>query len=185
MIDGSCCIIEYSDLPESLGRQTDERGQLRIWAGSPAIHLFHLDFLAEITQAPGRIPYHVARKMVPFIDEKGNRVEPQRENALKFEMFIFDVLPMAERWTVVETTRSEEFVPLKNATGPDSPGVVRQAMSNQAGRWLEEAGVQVPKDTDGNVTVPLEISPLFALDPEELATKVDRTLNIQAPTYLE
>jgi UDP-N-acetylglucosamine/UDP-N-acetylgalactosamine diphosphorylase len=185
LIDGSCCIIEYSDLPESLGRQTNENGQLRIWAGSPAIHLFHLDFLAQITQAPGRIPYHVARKKVPFIDEKGNWVEPQRENALKFEMFIFDVLPMAERWTVVETTRSEEFVPLKNATGPDSPGVVRQAMSNQAGRWLEEAGVQVPKDTDGNVTVPLEISPLFALDPEELATKVDRTLNIQGPTYIE
>jgi UDP-N-acetylglucosamine/UDP-N-acetylgalactosamine diphosphorylase len=185
LIDGSCCIIEYSDLPESLGRQTDENGQLRIWAGSPAIHLFHLDFLAEITQAPGRIPYHVARKKVPYIDEKGNKIEPQRENALKFEMFIFDVLPMAERWTVVETTRSEEFVPLKNATGPDSPGVIRQAMSNKAGRWLEKARVQVPKDTDGNVTVPLEISPLFALDPEELATKVNRTLNIQGPTYLE
>src|SRR6266849_607811 len=185
LIDGSCCIIEYSDLPESLGHQTDENGELRIWAGSPAIHIFNLDFLTQITQGPSRLPYHVARKKVPYLDETGKRVEPGRENALKFEMFIFDVLPMAQRWTVVETSRSEEFVPLKNATGPDSPGVVRQAMSNQAGRWLEKAGVQVPKDTDGNVTVPLEISPLFALDPEELATKVNRTLNIQGPTYLE
>jgi UDP-N-acetylglucosamine/UDP-N-acetylgalactosamine diphosphorylase len=185
LIDGSCCIIEYSDLPESLGRQTDENGQLRIWAGSPAIHLFHLDFLTEITQAPGRIPYHVARKKVPHIDEKGKPVDPQRENALKFEMFIFDVLPMAQRWTVVETTREEEFVPLKNATGPDSPAFVRQAMSNQAGRWLEKAIVQVPKDADNNVTVPLEISPLFALDSDELAAKVDRSLAIQGATYLE
>src|SRR6266478_4065416 len=80
LIDGSCCIIEYSDLPESLGRQTNENGQLRIWAGSPAIHIFHLDFLAQITQAPRRIPYHVARSKAPFIDEKGNRVEPPREN---------------------------------------------------------------------------------------------------------
>src|SRR5207253_10287491 len=133
---------------------------------SPAIHSFHLDFLAQITQAPGRIPYHVARKKVPFIDEKGNRVEPPRENALKFEMFIFDVLPMAERWTVVETTRSEEFVPLKNATGPDSPPVVRQAMSNQAAQWLEKAGVKVPHTANGDAAVPLEISPLFALDAE-------------------
>jgi UDP-N-acetylglucosamine/UDP-N-acetylgalactosamine diphosphorylase len=185
LIDGSCCIIEYSDLPESLGRQRGENGQLRIWAGSPAIHLFHLDFLTEITQTPGRIPYHVARKKVPHIDEKGKPIEPQRENALKFEMFIFDVLPMAQRWTVVETTREEEFVPLKNATGPDSPAIVRQAMSNQAGRWLEKALVQVPKDADSNVTVPLEISPLFALDSDELAAKVDRSLTIQGPTCLE
>jgi UDP-N-acetylglucosamine/UDP-N-acetylgalactosamine diphosphorylase len=185
LIDGSCCIIEYSDLPESLGRQTDEQGQLRIWAGSPAIHLFHLDFLAQVTQTPGRIPFHVARKKVPYLDEKGQQIEPQRENALKFEMFIFDVLPMAQRWTVVETTRSGEFVPLKNATGPDSPEVVRQAMSNLAADWLERAGVRVPRDATGNVAVPLEISPLYALDPEELAAKVDRNLRIEEPTYLE
>jgi len=183
LIDGSCCIIEYSDLPESLGRQTDENGQLRIWAGSPAIHLFHLDFLAQVTQTPGRIPFHVARKRVPYLDEKGQRIEPERENALKFEMFIFDVLPMAQRWTVVETTRSAEFVPLKNAKGPDSPEVVRQAMSNQAAQWLESAGVRVPSDAKGDAAFPLEISPLFALDPEEFASKVDRALKIQGPTY--
>lgn len=185
LIDGSCCIIEYSDLPESLGRQTDEHGQLRIWAGSPAIHLFHLDFLAQVTQAPGRIPFHVARKKVPYLDETGRRVEPQRENALKFEMFIFDVLPMAQRWTVVETTRCGEFVPLKNATGPDSPEVVRQALSNQAAHWLERAGIEVPRDACGNVAVPLEISPLFALDAEELTKKVDRRMKIDGPTYVE
>jgi UDP-N-acetylglucosamine/UDP-N-acetylgalactosamine diphosphorylase len=184
LIDGSCCIIEYSDLPEGLGEQTDENGQLRIWAGSPAIHLFHLDFLAQVTQTPGRIPFHIARKKVPYVDEKGQRVEPQRENALKFEMFIFDVLPMAQRWTVVETTRSEEFVPLKNASGPDSPEVVRRAMSDQAAYWLERAGIQVPRDAKGNAVFPLEISPLFALDPEELASKVDRKLAIQGPVYL-
>jgi UDP-N-acetylglucosamine/UDP-N-acetylgalactosamine diphosphorylase len=185
LIDGSCCIIEYSDLPESLGRQTDENGQLRIWAGSPAIHLFHLDFLGQVTQAPGRIPFHIARKKVPHLDECGRHVEPQRENALKFEMFIFDVLPMAQRWTVVETTRSGEFVPLKNATGPDSPEVVRQAMSNQAADWLENAGIAVPRHANGNAAVALEISPRYALDAEELAEKIDRRLNIAGPTYLE
>jgi UDP-N-acetylglucosamine/UDP-N-acetylgalactosamine diphosphorylase len=184
LIDGSCCIIEYSDLPESLGRQTDENGQLRIWAGSPAIHAFNLDFLAQLTQGPGRLPFHVARKKVPYLDGTGKRVEPDRENALKFEMFIFDVLPMAQRWTVVETTRSEEFVPLKNATGPDSPEVVRQAISNQAAQWLEKAGVKVPRTANGDVAVPIEISPLFALDAEELADKMDRNLQIHGPTYL-
>jgi UDP-N-acetylglucosamine/UDP-N-acetylgalactosamine diphosphorylase len=100
-------------------------------------------------------------------------------------MFIFDVLPMAQRWTVVETSRSEEFVPLKNATGPDSPPVVRQAMSNQAAQWLEKAGVKVSRTANGDAALPLEICPLFALDEEELAAKVDRTLQISGPTYLE
>ena len=185
LIDGSCCMIEYSDLPESLGKQRDENGQLRIWAGSPAIHVFNLDFLAQVTQGPGRLPFHIARKKVPYLDQTGKRIEPERENALKFEMFIFDVLPMAQRWTVVETARNEEFVPLKNATGPDSPEVVRQAMSNQTAQWLENAGVPVPRLANGNAAFPLEISPLFALDSEELAAKVDRPFKIQGPMYLE
>jgi UDP-N-acetylglucosamine/UDP-N-acetylgalactosamine diphosphorylase len=185
LIDGSCCMIEYSDLPESLGCQTDETGQLRIWAGSPAIHIFRLDFLARVTQGRSRIPYHVARKNVPYLDESGQLIQPARENALKFEMFIFDVLPLAERWTVVETQRAEEFVPLKNATGPDSPDAVRQALSNLAASWLEKAGVSVPRQSNGDAAVPLEISPLFALDAEELAAKVKPDLQISGPTYLE
>src|SRR5439155_3645452 len=131
-----------------------------------------------------RIPYHVARKKVPYLDKTGRVVNPSTENALKFEMFIFDVLPLAERWTVVETSRQEEFVPLKNETGPDSPDTVRQALSNLAGEWLEKAGVAVPKKDNGDVTFPLEISPLFALDAEELARKVSADLQIRGPLYI-
>jgi UDP-N-acetylglucosamine/UDP-N-acetylgalactosamine diphosphorylase len=187
-VEGRCTIIEYSDLPADLARQTDEQGRLRIWAGSPAIHIFDVGFLERITgqrgASSGSLPFHIARKKVPYLDEKGKRVEPAQENALKFERFIFDVLPLAERWTVVETSRREEFEPLKNATGKDSPQTVRQAISNLAGDWLEKAGVAVPRQRNGDVAVPLEISPLYALDAQELAAKVDRSLRIQGPTYL-
>jgi len=183
LIDGRCSMIEYSDLPESLARQTDERGGLRIWAGSPAIHYFSIDFLERVTQGQTRIPFHVARKKVPYLNEAGQMMEPKKENAFKFEMFIFDVLPMADRWAIVETTRREEFEPLKNATGPDSPATVRQAISDLAGDWLQQAGIAVPL-RDGHTTVPLEISPLYALDAEELAAKVDPGLRINAPLYL-
>jgi UDP-N-acetylglucosamine/UDP-N-acetylgalactosamine diphosphorylase len=184
LVDGRCTIIEYSDLPEELGKQTDQEGQLRIWAGSPAIHIFAVEFLEQVTRGEGRLPFHVARKKVPHLHESGRTVEPERENALKFEMFIFDVLPLADRWTVVETSRREEFVPLKNATGPDSPQTVRQALGDLAADWLEKAGVQVPRRPDGSAAVPLEVSPLFALDAEELAAKVDRSLRIEGPLYL-
>ncbi len=183
LIDGRCSMIEYSDLPEALGRQTDEHGRLRIWAGSPAIHFFAVDFLERVTADAEQIPFHIARKKVPYLDDRGQVVEPEKENAFKFERFIFDVLPLAERWTVVETDRRREFAPLKNATGPDSPPVVEQAIGDLAAEWLEQAGVSVPRRPDGHAAVALEISPLFALDAEELARKVDRKLVVRGPQY--
>jgi UDP-N-acetylglucosamine/UDP-N-acetylgalactosamine diphosphorylase len=184
LVDGRCTMIEYSDLPESLARQTDGQGRLRIWAGSPAIHVFDVEFLHRVVGEGVRIPFHVARKKVPYVDERGSVMHPDKENALKFELFIFDVLPLAERCTVVETSRREEFMPLKNATGPDSPETVRQAQSDLAADWLERAGVHVPRKPDRSTAVALEISPLFALDAAELAAKVDRSLKIDGPLYL-
>jgi UDP-N-acetylglucosamine/UDP-N-acetylgalactosamine diphosphorylase len=178
LIDGRCSIIEYSDLPKELAAERDANGKLRIWAGSPAIHYFAVDFLDRVTRGDARIPFHVARKKVPYVDEQGDRIEPTKENALKFEMFIFDVLPLADRWTVVETSRCEEFVPLKNATGADSPDVVRQAISDLATDWLKSAGTTVAPGTAA------EISPLYALDADELREKVTPNSTIRRATFL-
>jgi UDP-N-acetylglucosamine/UDP-N-acetylgalactosamine diphosphorylase len=183
-VDGRCTIIEYSDMPGALLKEQDASGQLRFWAGSPAIHIFSVDFLSRITQGKVRLPFHIARKKVPHIDEQGKQITPERENALKFEMFVFDALPMADRWTVVEASRAEEFEPLKNASGPNSPESVVRAMSNLAAQWLEKAGVAVPRDPQGHAAFRLEISPLYALDAEELAGKIDQTLRINGPLYL-
>ncbi len=184
-IDGRCAMIEYSDLPEALARETDENGRLRLWAGNPAIHIFDRDFLQRMTQGQGRLPFHLARKKVPYIDESGQPVQPDRENALKFEKFIFDVLPQAERWLLVETSRAEEFAPLKNASGADSPEAVAQAISNLAATWLTAAGWSVPRDRSGNASVPLEISPLLALDARELADRLEQPGTIDGPRYFE
>ena len=178
LIDGRCSIIEYSDLPRELAEQRDAAGKLRIWAGSPAIHYFAVDFLERVTRGQARIPFHVARKKVPHVDATGKHIEPTKENALKFEMFIFDVLPLADRWTVVETSHREEFAPLKNATGADSPAVVRQAISDLAANWLKAAGVAVPP------SVAIEISPLFALNADMLKGKVTPNTTIHEPTLL-
>jgi UDP-N-acetylglucosamine/UDP-N-acetylgalactosamine diphosphorylase len=178
LIDGRCSIIEYSDLPKELAEQRDTGGKLRIWAGSPAIHYFAVDFLERVTRGHARIPFHVARKKVPHVDESGKYIEPTKENALKFEMFIFDVLPLADRWTVVETSRREEFVPLKNATGADSPEVVRRAICDLATDWLKSSGVTVAPGTA------VEISPSYALDADELKGKVTPNTTIRQATFL-
>jgi UDP-N-acetylglucosamine/UDP-N-acetylgalactosamine diphosphorylase len=185
LIDGRCGIVEYSDLPDDLTHRTDAGGKLVYGAGNPAIHLFDLGFLRRVTQGATRLPFHIARKKVPHIDESGKPVNPAKENALKFEMFVFDALPMADRWLVMESPREDEFSPVKNAEGVDSPATAKQAMSNQAGRWLEAAGVRVPRDKEGNVTVPLEVSPRLALDADELKARVRPGLVVDGPLYLE
>jgi UDP-N-acetylglucosamine/UDP-N-acetylgalactosamine diphosphorylase len=176
-VDGRCAIVEYSDLPEELAVATDATGKLKLWAGNPAIHLFDVAFLDRMTSDPDLLPFHIAKKKVPCIDATGQPIEPKTENALKFERFIFDTLPAADRWTIVETTRATEFAPLKNADGEDSPATVEAALVALAQDWLTQAGATV----QGKV----EISPLFALDAEELSRKVPRGTRIDGPRYLE
>ena len=107
------------------------------WAGNPAIHLFDVAFLRKVTQGAAQDPLAPGAQEGPSsLMNRAGSVEPAKENALKFERFIFDVLPLADRWTVVATSK-KEFEPLKNATGPDSPATVRQALCDQAADWLE------------------------------------------------
>jgi UDP-N-acetylglucosamine/UDP-N-acetylgalactosamine diphosphorylase len=185
MIDGRCGIIEYSDMPDELIHAQDSEGRLLHRAGSPAIHLFDVDFVKSITEGATRLPFHVARKKVPCLDAKGVFRKPATENALKFEMFVFDALPLAQKTMVMEAQREEEFSPVKNADGVDSPTTAKQMISNLAGKWLDAAGVTVPRDDDGNVSVPLEISPRFALDDRELAARVWPGRVIESATFFE
>lgn len=168
LVDGRLAMIEYSDLPAELARQTDATGQLLIRAGNPAIHIFDLRFLERLTAGGAlALPYHLARKKVPHYDPvTRTAVEPERENALKFERFIFDVLPACERYVAAYTSRADEFAPLKNATGPDSPATVRQAQIELHAKWLRMAGAVVP---DG---VPVEIRPTAAVEPGDVVGHV-------------
>lgn len=178
LVDDRCSMIEYSDLPEEWAHETDEHGQLKFWAANPAIHLFDVAFLQKIVADADRLPWHLARKKVPHVDASGQLIHPDKENALKFERFIFDILPQAERWTVLSTPREEEFAPVKNKEGTDSPESARSMMLAQAARWLREAGVEVPEG------IKVEISPLFTLDAIDLKLAPARIPPITRDTYL-
>ncbi len=164
-------VIEYSDLPASLAELRRADGSLAYSAGSIALHVFRLGFLADLARS-AELPYHRARKQVPYVDEHGNRIEPATANAIKFEQFIFDTLPLAKRSLVIETSRTAEFEPLKNATGSSSPESVRRRLSDAAADLLEAAGAVVARRADGSAAVPIELSPLIAADPEALRARV-------------
>ncbi len=182
-VDGTPQVIEYSDLPAELAELREPDGGLRYWAGSIAVHILERAFIERLVGGLN-LPFHRAIKKVAYIDEHGREVEPAAPNAVKFERFIFDALPLAERWTLVETDRTVEFEPLKNATGPDSPATVRQRMSDLHAGWLESAGAVVPRRSDGSVPFGIEISPLFALDAAELKGKIEPGRVVEGPLYL-
>jgi UDP-N-acetylglucosamine/UDP-N-acetylgalactosamine diphosphorylase len=178
-VDGRLQVIEYSDLPDDVAERRNADGSLEIWAGSIAVHMFAVDFLRRMAAAADALPFHIAHKKVAYIGRAGRLVKPKKTNAIKFERFIFDLMPSAARAIVVEVDPQEAFAPLKNASraATDTPEWVRAQMVAQHRRWLRRAGAEID---DG---VAVEICPLWALDAEETAAKIKPGTRIAEATY--
>ncbi len=169
--DGVLQVIEYSDLPEELARKTNADGSRMFDAGSIAIHALRVSFIERLNSG-GRLNliWHRAEKKVPFMNDAGELMKPDKPNAVKLEQFVFDAIPLAKNAIVYLTERAEEFSPVKNAEGTDSPATSRRDQSRRAARWLEAAGVEVPMK-DGEPDATIEISPLYAASESELRAK--------------
>lgn len=178
-VDGRTQIIEYSDLPAEIAAQTDADGNLRLWAGSTAIHVFSRAFLQSLIDHGQELPFHIAHKVVPYLDENGELVVPRQPNAYKFERFIFDVLPCADCALIVEADRAREFNPVKNKDGADSPETARAALTRLHHDWLTRARAII---ADG---VTVEISPLYALDEDDVRRRVTPGTEFRESTVLE
>jgi UDP-N-acetylglucosamine/UDP-N-acetylgalactosamine diphosphorylase len=168
---GKLTVVEYSEIDEA-NRMAREGQELKFRAGNTAIHVFSRKFLEHVASAQYQLNYHVARKAVPFVDRKGELRKPETPNAIKFEAFIFDVMPEAKNHVALEIARELEFEPLKNAKGTNSPETVRAALIALHARWLEDAGVKIARDPKGVPTGRYEVSPLTALSGEELKKRL-------------
>jgi UDP-N-acetylglucosamine/UDP-N-acetylgalactosamine diphosphorylase len=178
-IDGRVQIIEYSDLPNDLAEKKSKKGSPIFWAGNIAVHVLDRTFLEDVVDQVDRFPFHQAIKAVPYIDDQGNRISPSSVNAVKFERFVFDLLPIANNAIVVEADAANVFAPVKNASGSptDSPETCRQALVNLHRNWLEQAGAVVPDE------VIVEMHPMWALDAAEVAKKISRGTKVLSNTY--
>jgi UDP-N-acetylglucosamine/UDP-N-acetylgalactosamine diphosphorylase len=169
--DGKVQVIEYSDLPEALAVQKNADGSLKFNAGSIGIHAIAVSFIEHLNaEGQLKLPWHRAEKNVQHVDETGQEIKPAKPNAVKLEQFVFDAIPLAKNAMVYTTERSEEFSPVKNAQGVDSPETCRRDLIRRADQWLTEAGVNVPKQ-NGEPDAVIEISPLFAVSSEQLKGK--------------
>ncbi len=162
-------VIEYTELPDALARRRDALGRRLFDAANLSIFVFSLPFLERITGAGDELPWHRALKKVPCLNPAtGERLDPKEPNAIKFERFVFDALPLASRSLLLRGRREECFSPVKNASGADSAEQARRDMSLRGARWLAASGVHVECRPDGAPTRPIEISPALAQDAEEL-----------------
>jgi UDP-N-acetylglucosamine/UDP-N-acetylgalactosamine diphosphorylase len=172
-VNGRTEVVEYSDMPAELTGARSPDGTLKFNAGSIAIHIIGVAFIEKLATNPEfELPYHRAEKKVPCIDvETGERVEPKANNGVKLEKFVFDALSRCRASIVMETDRVEEFAPIKNAAGVDSVESSRELQTERAARWLELAGVKVPRRAGGTADCVLEIGPLTAMEAAELKVK--------------
>ena len=167
--DGKLTIIEYSNLPEALARETKPDGSLRFLFGSPAMHLIATNFVRRLNEGEGgfALPWNRADKKVPHVDlTSGEPVKPDAPNAVKLETFVFDAIPLCTNAIILETSRAEEFGPIKNAPEPgleDSPLTSRQLQSDRAHAWLNAAGIATPAGAT------LELTHRSAIDREDVA----------------
>ena len=118
------------------------------------------------------MPFHMAKKSVKhWIDHEWS--ESETPNSVRFETFIFDVLPLSDQAIVVEASRDLEFAPVKNRDGNDSPETSRLALQMLWGDWLEAAGYSLERNADGSPSRTLEISPRIAIDKDQFIEAFD------------
>jgi UDP-N-acetylglucosamine/UDP-N-acetylgalactosamine diphosphorylase len=175
--NGKAKVIEYSELDSDNRCILDNNGRIRDWAGNTAIHMVSLVFIQRLNESEFTLPYHHAIKM---LDSFGAQDEITEIKGWKFETFIFDAIPLAKNTCCMEISREEEFAPLKNKQGDDSPQTVRSILSNMYKNWLNDTGIKIEPQ------VRVEISPLFALSKEELHSKIKgKSIRGDKDIYLE
>ena len=170
--NGKMVVVEYSDLPMAVQRETEAGGELRYRAGSIAIHLLDREFIRRMARSGAAglaLPFHRADKKIPTIDAGGSVVKPAKANGVKFELFVFDAQPFAKNPLVIETSRADDFSPVKNAEGVDSPQSCRDDQRRQFARWLNANGARLPTDSSGLPGVNLEVAPSFGYDEDSFA----------------
>jgi UDP-N-acetylglucosamine/UDP-N-acetylgalactosamine diphosphorylase len=149
----TCKMVEYTEMTDEQCKRKGKDGKLYFLYGSPAIHVFDRAFLERESMKP--MPLHLAHKKIAYLNDKGETVKPQSPNAYKFEKFIFDILPDAKVAAFLAFNQEDEFSPVKNAEGSDSPATCKADMQAKWRRLLAERGILVKEDAT------LEVDPCF------------------------
>ena len=126
--NGKPAIIEYIDMTDEMIYAKDSKGELLYGESNIVSHLFNIESLEKIEKYP--LKYHGAEKKYSYINEKLQEVVPEENNTYKFEAFIFDAFEHLDDMLILRVNRDEEFAPIKNAKGVDSPETAKKIYEN-------------------------------------------------------
>lgn len=148
-------VIEYSEISPELREAKDPQNPelLKLRAANIVNHYYSTDFLLRSPElARQAMPFHIANKKIPYCDESGKTVKPEKPNGIKLEQFVFDIfseIPLT-KFATLEVSRPSEFSPVKNApgTGEDSPDTAKADLMNEGKRWLEAVGAKPAGPTE-------------------------------------
>ena len=112
-------VVEYSEMSDDMRYAVNDNGELKYMEANIVNHLINIDILEKINKQS--LPIHKAIKKQSYIDELGNKVTSYKPDTIKYEAFIFDYFKMVDDVTVYRVKREEEFAPVKNKEGADSP----------------------------------------------------------------
>ncbi|OBZ13767.1 UDPGP type 1 family protein [Bacillus sp. FJAT-26390] len=121
--NGRPAVLEYNEIPDEINEARTKDGRLFYNLGHISIHLFKFRFIEK--HAGAELPLHVASK----------------NNAYKLERFIFDFFTYADQLTVLKAKREDEFAPVKNKDGADSPQSARELVLAQHQPWPQAKNI--------------------------------------------
>ncbi len=167
--NGKPSVIEYSEMTEEMIYSKTADGRYLYDSANIAMHIFTRAFLES--HAGASLPFHLAHKKIAYTSPSGETVTPTLPNAYKFELFMFDLFPMAGAMAGLLVSREEEFAPVKNKDGVDSPASARNLLLELHHKWAVAAGVS-EEELRGKL---VEISPLASYAGEGINTALIRS----------
>lgn len=124
--DGRPSIVEYYELNDEMMDAKDENGGYLYGFGVILNYLFRVRDLEEIMNKS--MPLHIVEKKIPYIDDKGELIKPDKPNGYKFETLVLDMIHLLDSCLPFEVVREKEFAPIKNKTGVDSVETARELL---------------------------------------------------------
>ena len=126
--DNKVEVIEYTELPENISNLRDNDGDLLFGESHIMCNLFSLDAIKKCSTKA--LEYHIAYKKSDYLDINKNIIKPIKPNAYKFEQFIFDSFKLFDDIAILRGKREEDFAPVKNKDGEDSPETAKKLYEN-------------------------------------------------------
>lgn len=126
--NGKPSVVEYTEITKEMSEEREDDGELKFGESHILCNLFNIKTISEVSES--EFPYHIAHKKSKFVNKNGKIETPNEPNAYKFESFLFDAFERLDDMVIMRVKREEEFAPVKNAEGVDSPETARELYIN-------------------------------------------------------